>query len=154
MTHRRMSAAAVGLMCCIALGCSSPTSPVDEKALGRAEARWAARAFNSYTYETVTSCGECAPDVARPTRVEVRGGKVSAAIVVANDSLLPTVTAFTTVDGLFAQIRGYTRDPWVKEVRVTYDPLLGYPTSIDVFAKAGIADGDFGKSISKLVPAP
>ena len=153
MTHYRISAV-VGLMCCVSVGCSSPTSPVDEQALGRAEARWAARAFDSYAYEIVSICGECAPSVARSTRVEVRDGKVTAARVVANDSLLPTVASYTTVDGLFAQIRSYARGSLVKEVRVTYDPRLGYPTSIDVFAKEGVADGDFGKRISNLVSAP
>ena len=151
---RHLISTAIGLLCCVASGCSSPTSPIDEQALSRAEARWASRAFDSYSYNTVTSCGLCFSDRARQTRVEVRGGKVSAAIVVANDSLLPTATSFPTVDGMFAQIRGYTRDAGVREVRVQYDPQLGYPTSINVFAKAGIMDGDYGTSVSNLVPTP
>ena len=146
--------AAVGLLFCVSTACSSPTSPLDERALSRAQARWAARAFESYTYTTVTSCGECPPDRARQTRVEVRGAKVTAAIVVANDSLLPSVASFTTVDGIFAQIRGYANEAWVRAVRVEYDPQLGYPTRIDVSAKAGIMDSDYGTSISNLVPTP
>ncbi len=153
MNRHRISAA-IGLLAYVASACSSPTSPVDEQALNRAEARWAARAFDSYSYKTFTSCGECLPDRRRLTRVEVRGGKVSAAIVVANDSLLPTVAPFTTVDGMFAQIRAYNSESWVRAVRVTYDPQLGYPTSIDVFARAGIMDSDYGESISNLVPTP
>lgn len=145
--------AVIGLMCCVASACSSPTSLLDEQALSRAEARWAARAFDSYSYETVTSCGECPADVARQTRVEVRGGKVSAAIVVVNDSLLPTVASFTTIDGLFARIRGYQREAWLSEVRVDFDPQLGYPTNIRVFGKPGIMDAGYDVFISRLVPS-
>ena len=153
MDRHRISAA-IGLMSFVVAACSSPTSPLDGRALSRAEARWAARPFDSYTYETVTSCGECPDIVRRQTRIEVRNGRVSAAVVVANDSLLPTVESFITVDGLFAQIRGYQREDWVREVRVEFDPQLGYPTSIRVFAKAGIMDADYDKYISNLVPSP
>ena len=145
---------AVALLYGVTSACASPTSLVDEQALRRAEARWAAGAFDSYSYETVTSCGECAPEVTRPTRVVVRGGVVSAAIVIASDSPLPTVASFTTVDGLFAQIRAYQRESWAQDVQVEYDPQLGYPTTIDVRVKAGIQDGDYRKNIRGLVRLP
>ena len=152
MSRHRISAV-IGMMCCVTSTCSSPTSLLDEQALSRAEARWAARSFDSYSYETVTSCGECPTEVARQTRVEVRSGIVSAAVVVVNDSLLPTVAGFMTIDGLFAKIRGYPRDVWLSEVRVDFDPQLGYPTKIRVFGKPGIMDAGYDVFIGRLVPS-
>src|SRR5207245_11765021 len=73
-----------------------------------------------------------------------------------SDSALPpsAVTSFTTVDGLFARIRGYQHQDWLRDVVVTFDPQLGYPTSINVFAKTGIMDADYGQFIQNLRAAP
>jgi hypothetical protein len=146
--------AVIGSLTCLLASCSSPLSPDEVLALGRAEARWAARAFDSYTYETVTSCGEC-PDIMRQqTRVVVSNGKVVGAVLVANDSVLPTLTSFTTIDGLFAQIRRYQHEDWVRDVIVAFDPQLGYPTSISTFGQPGTMDAGGAIFISNLVPTP
>jgi hypothetical protein len=143
---------ALALLCCAATACSSPTSLVDEQALSQAEAKWATRKLESYTYETVVGCGECPSVVTRLTRVEVRDGAVAAATIVATDSALSTTTAYSTVEGLFVRIRGYQRDDGLREVQVDYDQEFGYPTSILVYAKAGIADGSYGIYNSGLRP--
>jgi hypothetical protein len=145
--------AVIGLLSCFAAACSSSLSPKEVLALGRAEALWAARPFDSYTYETVISCGEC-PDVMRHSaRVLVSNGKVVGAVLVANDSVL-SPTSFVTIDGLFAQIRRYQHEERVRDVIVAYDPQLGYPTSISTFAKSGIMDGGGAQYISNLIATP
>jgi Family of unknown function (DUF6174) len=142
------------LLCTLAACTSSPLSPNELLALGEAEARWAARPFEDYSYETVTSCGEC-PDVVRQwARVAVSNGMVVGVVLIANDSVLSDadLISFTTVDGLFAQIRRYQHEDWVRDVSVTFDPELGYPTSISSFAKAGIMDAGASRLIRNLLP--
>jgi len=81
---------------------------------------------------------------------------VIGAVFVANDSALSAgdLSFFTTIDGLFAQIERYQHEDWVSDVRVTYDPHFGYPTSISVFAKPGIMDAGASQFIRNLVPTP
>lgn len=134
--------------------CSSPLSTREIIALGDAEARWAERPFQAYTYQIVTSCGLCPYVMTRETRVAVSNGSVIGAVLVANDSALGAgdLSSFTTIDGLFTQIERYQGEDWVKDVRVTYDSHLGYPTSISVFARAGIEDAGASQFIRNLVP--
>ena len=143
----------VGLLSCVLSACTSPLSPGEVLALSQAESRWAARPFQAYTYEIATSCGEC-PDLFRQTaRVAVSSGQVVGVVLVANDSALAPEDrgSFTSVDGLFAQIRRYQNEDWVRDVVVTFDPHLGYPTSISTFAKAGIMDAGATQYIGHLV---
>jgi len=153
---RHPSVPLTGLLSCLLTACTSPLSPGEVLALSKAEARWAARPFQAYTYEIVTSCGEC-PDLFRHTaRVAVSSGQVVGVVLVANDSALAPGdrTSFVSVEGLFAQIRRYQHEDWVRDVVVAFDPQLGYPTSISTFAKAGIMDAGASQFISNLVPAP
>jgi hypothetical protein len=53
--------------------CASPLSTGELRALSDAEARWARRGFQDYTFETMRSCF-CDPLVTQWARVEVRGG--------------------------------------------------------------------------------
>jgi uncharacterized protein DUF6174 len=89
-------------------------------------------------------------------RVSVNGNQVTGVLLVATDSALPSseLTSFTTIDGLFARIRGYQHQDWLRDVVVTFDPQLGFPTSINVFAKPGIMDADYGQFIQNLRAAP
>ena len=155
MDRRLCRVLVVPIMCLLA-ACISPLSPSEMLALGQAEARWAARPFQAYTYEIVTSCGECPAVVTRWARVAVNDTNVVGVVLVANDSALSPadLTSFTTVDGLFAQIRRYQHEDWVSDVRVTFDPQLGYPTSISTFAKAGIMDAGASRFIRNLLPTP
>ncbi len=153
---RHRSVPLIGVLSYLLTACTSPLSPGEVLALSKAEARWAARPFQSYTYEIVMSCGEC-PDIFRRTaRVAVSSGQVVGVVLVANDSALAPEdrASFTSVDGLFAQIRSYQHEDWVRDVVVTFDSRLGYPTSISTFAKAGIMDAGATQFISNLVPTP
>ena len=146
----------IGLLSCVLTACTSPLSPGELLALRQAEARWAARPFQAYTYETVTSCGECSDIVRQAVRVAVSSGQVVGVVLVANDSALAPQdrTSFTSVDGLFARIRRYQDEDWVRDVVVEFDPQLGYPTSIGTFPKAGIMDAGATQFVRNLVPTP
>lgn len=136
--------------------CSSPLSPTELLTLSQAEARWASRPFQSYSYEIVTSCGECPEFITRWVRVAVSNGTVLGAVFVENDSALSVGdrASFSTIDGLFAQIRRYQHDDWVRDVKVTFDRQWGYPTSISTFAKPGIMDAGADQQTRNLRPEP
>ena len=84
----------------------------------------------------------------------VSNGNVVSLVLIANDSALSVgdQASFTTIDGLFAQIRRYQHEDWVRDVKVTFDPQWGYPTSISTFAKAGIMDAGADRYIRNLLP--
>lgn len=154
--HRRVNVSLLASLFCLLAACSSPLSTHEIIALGEAEARWAERPFQAYTYEIVTSCGLCPYAMMRLTRVAVSNGTVIGGVVVANDSALGAgdLSSFTTIDGLFAQIEREQGEDWVRDIRVTYDSHLGYPTSISVFARDGIMDAGASQFIRNLVPTP
>lgn len=97
-----------------AVACKSPLSPLELVELNAAEARWAARAFQSYAIETISSCF-CSPVVTQWARVEV--------------------------ERVFSAIRAAQHDDWVKDVVAEFDPQLGFPTSVSFVPKDGILDG-------------
>lgn len=152
---RHLAVSVIGLSTCL-VACTAPLSPGEVFALADAKARWAARPFQSYTYEYSVSCGFCAYFFYRPTRVSVNNGQVVGVVVVANDSAFSPQDwkYFATIDDLFARIPQYAREDWVRDVKVEYDPQWGYPTLISTPAKPGIADVGGAEYIRNLVPAP
>src|SRR2546425_12404295 len=146
----------IGVLSCLLAACSSPLSSREVLALGKAKARWAARPFQAYNYESAISCGLCPRIVQQWARVAVSNEQVVGVVLVANDSALspPDWTSFTTVDGLFARIERYQHDDWVRDVIVEFDPQFGYPTRISTFAKPGIQDADADQLTRNLVPTP
>ncbi len=154
--HWRAALPFLALLSSLVGACTSPLSPREALELNRAEARWAARPFRAYSYEIATACGECPALMRQLVRVSVEDDHVVGGVLVASDSALPpgALTSFTTVDGLFARIRGYQHQDWLQDVIVTFDPQLGYPRSIDVFARTGIMDADYGQFTQNLRPTP
>lgn len=145
----------IGLSSCL-LACSSPLSSKEVLELGQAEARWAARPFQAYSFEYQISCGLCPYIFVRMTRVSVNNGQVVGVVFVANDSALsPQDRAyFPTIDTLFAQIRREAKDNSVKDLKVEFDPELGYPTVIRTISDPYFADAAGATYISNLVPTP
>lgn len=137
----------------LSTACSSVLSPAEVLALRDAEARWAARPFQSYTYETIVSCF-CPPVMSQWARVAVTGNLVTGAVLVANDSAVAAdeLASFPTIDELFASIRGYQESDWAKDVIVTYDRQYGHPTEISVYPKPGILDAGSTRYTRNLVP--
>ena len=152
---RALHVSLIGLSGCL-LACTSPLSPHEVLELGRAQARWAARPFQAYSYEYIISCGLCRSFFTRLTRVSVNNGQVVGVVFVANDSALSPQdwTFFSTIDSLFARIRRYAHEDWVQDVRVEFDQQLGYPTLISTIAQPNIADAGGAEYIRNLIPAP
>lgn len=124
--------------------------------LGRAERRWAARPFQDYSFEYQVSCGLCSRFFVEWTRVSVANGHVVGVVYVASDSALPQEqwAYFPTVDTLFAWIRSASHEDGMKDVKVEYDPALGYPTLIETISDPYIPDAGHGESVRNLVAIP
>lgn len=116
-------------------------SPVESLELQQAEARWASRPFQSYSFEMRVSCF-CAPALNEWSRIEVVNGAVTRVVAIANGIEVTPVDRgyFPTVERLFADIRRASREDWVEDVDVQFDAALGYPTMIRFEPKRGILD--------------
>jgi hypothetical protein len=137
------------------LGCSTPLAPVELRDLVRAEARWAARPFADYSFETRSACF-CPPPATQWARVEVRHGIVARVVIVESGAdVAPEQLAwFPTIEELFESIRSFRETSGVKDVDAEYDPDLGYPTLVDVIPAENIADGGLTRFARNAAPLP
>jgi hypothetical protein len=144
-------------LCALLAGCGLFTkSELDEERarLEDARATWRARGPAGYTYVFRRICF-CAPAATNPVVIQVRQRSVvsvryedtGAAV---DPSLLPL---YPTVEGLF-EIVEEAIDQEAEVVEATYDPTLGYPTSITLDGSSMIADDEATLTASGLVPAP
>ncbi len=118
-------------------------------------ARWKAAALSSYEYGYRKYC-ECHPDSPPETIVTVGDDKVTAVRhrPVGYDREVPAepknLQYYWTVDGLFALLRAaYQRGA---NVRVAYDPMLGFPTSIDIDYDANFIGDELDLKITGVTP--
>ena len=134
---------------------SSPVSTGEALALHNAEERWAARAVQSYSFETRTSCF-CDPILLRWAQVDVVGNSITRVILLdsATEVPLPERSYFPTVARLFALIHEARRTDYINDVVMEFDPEFGYPTYINVITDESIADGGSAHWARNLTPAP
>jgi hypothetical protein len=135
--------------------CASPLSTGELRALGDAEARWARRGFQDYTFETMRSCF-CDPLVTQWARVEVRGGVATRVVFLETGvEVSPEQRGyFATVDGLFDRIRRATSDEAIDDIKVQFDPVLGFPTDIVFQPKPHVLDGGSATYARSVAPIP
>ena len=152
----RIRVALLSLCAAAAAACAeSPFSPSELRRLADAEARWAARPFSDYSFEMRQSCF-CAPEMTQWARVEVVGGQVSRVVLLATGSEvpLPQRDYFPTVEGVFDRIVSVRGEDWVKDVIVTYDAQLGYPTEVNFVPKPNIFDAGAAYYLRNAAPMP
>lgn len=118
-------------------------------------ARWKHAALASYEYGYRKYC-ECHPESPPETIVTVRDGQVRAVRhrPVGYDREVPAeaknLKYYWTVDGLFALLRAaFERGA---TVRATYDPTVGYPTSIDIDYDADFIGDEVDLKITGVTP--
>jgi len=145
----------VGVLIAAACNSSDIVGPHDFARLSQARARWDARPFADYSYETRKLCF-CPVEITRWTRVSVRNGVVVAAEPVEADPGVPIMTLswWTTIDSLFDDLfRNMTEtSSYLESIEAEYDPKLGFPTSIEYRAKSNIADGGSSISVRNVRP--
>lgn len=108
---------------------AEPTAPTQTD-LQRAQAAWKARGFSRYAYRYETVGFFNAFD-GRVMRLVVLSDTVrSAQFVATNDSVPVAPATMPTIDALFA--RAIAASVSGTLVSVTFDPILGYPTVIEL----------------------
>lgn len=136
------------------VGCSSPFDSNEQLVLAQARQRWASRGFTDYTFETHHGCF-CPPEITGPVRIIVRQGTVLSVTLLETGALLAPadLVHWYTIEQLFDRIPATADQEGVDDVRVTYDPALGYPTSIQIIPDKGVLDGGGSYSVSAVGPA-
>ena len=151
----RLPSSLLVLLAASVAACESPLSPTELRALAQAEARWAARGFDSYAIEERQACF-CPPEVTQWARAEVVTGNVDRVIMLESGVEVPAAQRgqFPTVEQVFRTIRAADTQDWIKDVVVQFDPQLGFPTLVSLVPKAGILDAGIVYYFRNASPLP
>jgi hypothetical protein len=127
------------------VACSDSTSPL---ALSVNRMRWDKQNLHDYSYTGRRFCF-CPPGSDKEVLVIVLSDTVYSARVVGTTVELPQGD-WPTVKQLFGVVQSSYSSDTYDEVRVKYDPALGYPTLIDLSCPDTIADCGFRLEIKNL----
>jgi Family of unknown function (DUF6174) len=131
--------------------CSSPFGPNEALLLSAARAQWEQRGFTDYTFVARHGCF-CTPEQVGPVRITVRGGVlVSAALIETGDAV--DLAYWFTIEQLFDRIPESAKYEGVEDVRVEYDPTLGFPSSVQVRYGEDHLDAGDTYTLSDVTPA-
>jgi hypothetical protein len=133
---------------------SSVLSMVDRQALADARHQWEQRGFANYSFEVRQSCF-CDLEVQQWTRIDVVGNQIAAAVLVATGAPVPAErwSLYPTIEELFSQIDQRQPD-WIQEVKVEYDPQLGFPTRVEFAPKPNVVDAGLVYNVRNVRPLP
>jgi hypothetical protein len=116
---------------------SGPATPTE--ALAGARARWDAAGLDTYQFVFQNDCGECDPEWAAPRQVVVWNG----ASFDGTRSAADVASLFELIESALAEGR---------DVEVSYDPELGFPTEIWIDREARAYDGGTHLLIHQVTP--
>ena len=138
------------LACATALSCRDGTGPGDRVAeVTLQRVRWTQQSVSDYAFVARYTCFCALGGV--DVRVQVRGGTVVSRTLVSSGEPLPDADApsFPAIDGFFDRLRDALDQP-AAEVRVQYDPIYHYPSSVYIDYSRSVADEEFGFLISEF----
>jgi hypothetical protein len=128
--------------------------PSDQRALDEARNRWDSSGITDYTFDYRHSCF-CA-DGGRLVRIQVESGLVVSAEPADGQGPLAAqnLSAWPTIDTLFSHLASLSHSDSFDdfEFEATYDPTVGYPTSIELTAPPNIADAGSSEQVSNFEP--
>lgn len=150
MTRRTRFAGCLIFLAALGCGDNSPFSPnADERTkLDANRQLWLVRALHDYTFTLQQACF-CA--VNGPVRVTVQHDTVVAAVQLSNNQVVD-LRYVQTITSLFDFI-GRGLDAHAAVLRATYDPTLGYPTTIVYDGSLMVADDEVTYTVSGVAPA-
>ena len=111
--------------------------------LDRHRTVWEANRSDDYTFEYRPVCF-CPWEFVQPVEVKVRNGVVESVTYVESGESPATnwFPSYHTIDGLFAKIQDAI-DREAVQLTVSYDPEIGYPTSVSIDYSLTIIDEEF-----------
>ncbi len=121
-------------------GAENPLSRRETREFISARARWNnSPVRNAYTYEVRQLCF-CPIEITVWSSVTVVDGLVVDVRTVGGEPIPRNLWAmFATVDRLFATLEA-TRDAYLEDITVRFDPQYGYPVELAFVYNSGIAD--------------
>ncbi|NOT08654.1 MAG: hypothetical protein HOP28_10675 [Gemmatimonadales bacterium] len=130
-------------------GCQATTAASEPDSLTQARARWEAHNLGSYRFEMSRTC-VCVLG-GRRMEVTVHAGSVSAAADLDNNNSVEAalLTYVTTIPDLFDLIEDALGRK-AAYFSAMYDPILGYPTRIDIDYSATTADDELTITVRDL----
>jgi len=147
--NRFFTVSALVVLAASLTACESPLSPAELRALADAEARWAARGFQDYTFEIRRSCF-CEPLITQWARVEVLGGQMTRVVLLDTGAEVPPAQR----GRFFTNIRAANQNELLDDVIVEYDQQLGFPTRVRFITKPDILDGGSASYLRNAGPLP
>jgi hypothetical protein len=148
-SRSRRTNASLLLAAAVAAGCSDSTGPQPSDDIQAHRARWAAHGLVGYSYDYRVT-GFFISYAGHHIRLEVRDGVVRSATDVATGQAMPGDPArWPTIDALFDQAQHAADAHALHAVR--FDPVLDYPTDIEV---SGPPDASGSVFASDLQPLP
>ena len=130
---------------------TSPDGPGDDLATNRRHGQ--SQRIADYQVQFRMSCF-CVPDVTAPVVLQVRGGAIVSVTRVSDGVAVPPSRwkgTYYTVDQMFALLAD-AKAKGADEVRVSYDPLLRYPTTVFIDQSQRLADEEWYFEMSGLEP--
>jgi len=130
---------------------TAPDDPGDDLATNRRH--WRSQRITDYDIQFQMICF-CVPDATAPVLLQVRGGAIVSVKRVADGVAVPPSRwegTYYTVDQMFALIAD-AQARGADEVRVAYDPLLRYPTTVYIDQSFRLADEERHFEMSGLTP--
>lgn len=149
--RRRWSSVLIAASIALAAGCGGDSNSLVDPGrsdLEIARARWLAQRPGQYAFNARKACF-CA--VVGEVRVYVDGDSVIGVVGLPDAQPIDTRN-YESIEQLFDFIdRAITNHAAV--IRATYDPVLGYPTSIEYDGAANIADDEVSYTLTDVKPA-
>lgn len=135
--------------------CDNPVGPppltAAAKDLAEARRTWAAQGLLSYRFRFQRICF-CGPDATAPLTVVVsRNRVVSVTRADTGETVTPSDSLPLTVERLYGEIERAI-DQGAAALTVRYDPVRGYPISIDIDRDFRVADEEVYYRASDLTP--
>jgi len=126
---------------------------MDDHGLGAAHQRWTGQKLQGYSVTTRTLCF-CPTEMTDAIRLTVAAGQITDAVYVDSQQAVAPVYRqnLLTIDGLFDKIQN-ALDRNAEQLDVTYDPVMGYPTSIAIDYRKQTSDDEISYTVKDLVPA-
>jgi hypothetical protein len=138
------------LLAAASAGCFGPSGTEDD--LAEARARWNGTPHGEYSFDFRRSC-YCAPAALVPARLFVVGSGIDRVERVEDGTTMTPQEiadlAPLTVDELFTAIeRAIDRE--FARVNVTYDPISGVPTHVDLDGSLSVADDEITYTVENV----
>ena len=133
----------VGLLMIAVISCGGSSANPAQAELDRHRTLWEANRSGDYTFEYRPVCF-CPQEFVQPVRVEVRNGIIDSVTYIESGESPATDALFLyyTIDGLFDKIQD-AMDREAARLTVSYDPDVGYPTSVSIDYALNVADEEF-----------